>query len=471
VGLRIGVDIGGTFTDAVSIDERGRIRSAKALSTPGRLADGVIAAVERLGVGLDQVESFTHGTTAGLNAFLERRGARVALLTTQGFRDVYEIGRANRPVMYDVRYRPPRPLVPRRDVFEVPERLGYDGSVIAPVDEAAVRRLAEGLDGFDAVAVCLLHAHANPSHERRVAELIASVDPDVTVVCSHEVAPEWREYERTSTTVLCAYVAPVIATYLEQLERRLTERGLRTPLRVMQSNGGIVTAATARTRPLQTLFSGPVGGTTAGVAVGGDLDLRGGRRQRRPRGRRRPARRAALRRCRAGAGLLRPRRHRAHRHRRQPAARPAAVRRQAGRQPGARRRRGALGHAARRRPARPGPHRSGHRHCGGGGRRHGQRHPRDHRRPRHRPPRFRPAGLRRRRPAARRRPGRRAGARPDRGPGRPGRAVGLGDAPGRRPPRPGPGVLHAAGGAAPRDAGRRRRPARRAPASSSRRTA
>jgi N-methylhydantoinase A len=273
VGLRIGVDIGGTFTDAVAIDEGGRITSAKALSTPGRLADGVMAAVERLGVALDQVESFTHGTTAGLNAFLERRGARVALLTTQGFRDVYEIGRANRPVMYDVRYRPPAPLVPRRHVFEVPERLAYDGSVVAPVDEAAVRRLAEGLDGFDAVAVCLLHAHANPSHERRVAEVIASVGPDLTVICSHEVAPEWREYERTSTTVLCAYVAPVIATYLEQLERRLAERGLRTPLRVMQSNGGVMTASTARTRPLQTLFSGPVGGTTAGVAVGGDLDV------------------------------------------------------------------------------------------------------------------------------------------------------------------------------------------------------
>jgi N-methylhydantoinase A len=273
VAVRIGVDIGGTFTDAVAVDERGEIRTAKALSTPGRLADGVMAAIERLGVELRDVDTITHGTTAGLNAFLERRGARVALLTTEGFRDVYEIGRANRPVMYDVRYRPPVPLVPRRHVFEVPERLAYDGSEVVRVDEAAVGRIIAGLSGFDAVAVCLLHAHANPTHERLVARLVAAADPDLTVICSHEVAPEWREYERTSTTVLCAYVAPVIASYLQQLEGRLAERGLAAPLRVMQSNGGVMTAVTARSRPLQTLFSGPVGGTAAGVAVGEDLGL------------------------------------------------------------------------------------------------------------------------------------------------------------------------------------------------------
>jgi N-methylhydantoinase A len=274
VGLRVGVDIGGTFTDAVCIDEAGGIRSAKALSTPGRLADGVVAAVERLGVDLAAVEAFTHGTTAGLNAFLERRGARVALLTTAGFRDVYEIGRANRPAMYDVRYRPPAPLVPRRDVFEVPERLAVDGSEVAPVDEQAVLAIAGRLPGrFDAVAVCLLHAYANPAHERTVARLLAAADPDLTVVCSSEVAPEWREYERTSTTVLSAYVAPVIAAYLDRLERRLVERGLRAPLRVMQSNGGVMTAATARGRSVQTLFSGPVGGTIAGVAVAAELGM------------------------------------------------------------------------------------------------------------------------------------------------------------------------------------------------------
>jgi N-methylhydantoinase A len=274
VGIRVGVDIGGTFTDAVCVDAAGRVRAAKALSTTGRLADGVVAAVERLGLDPVAIDGFTHGTTAALNAFLERRGGQVALLTTAGFRDVYEIGRANRPAMYDVRYRPPAPLVPRRDVFEVPERLAEDGSVVTPLDEAAVVDLAAELSGrFQAVAVCLLHAYANPVHERAVARLLAAADPDLPVVCSHEVAPEWREYERTSTTVLSAYVAPVVADYLDRLERRLVGQGMRASLRVMQSNGGVMTAPTARGRPVQTLFSGPVGGTIAGVAVASELDL------------------------------------------------------------------------------------------------------------------------------------------------------------------------------------------------------
>jgi N-methylhydantoinase A len=270
---RIGVDIGGTFTDAVAIDDRGRIRTAKALTTPGHLHDGVLAAVEALGIDWDDVTTFIHGTTAGLNAFLERRGAKVALLTTRGFRDVYELGRANRPEMYNVRYRPPRPLVPRRSVFEVDERLAADGSVLTPIDEDAVRTLLDRLvvEGYEAVAVCLLHAYANPEHERIVAGLVHDAAPSLSVVCSHDVAPEWREYERTSTTVLSAYVAPIVERYLADLEERLADRGLEGPLRVMQSNGGVMTAAVARSKPIQTLFSGPVGGTVAGVSVSRDL--------------------------------------------------------------------------------------------------------------------------------------------------------------------------------------------------------
>jgi len=270
---RIGVDIGGTFTDAVAIDDRGRIRTAKALTTPGHLHDGVLAAVEALGIDWDDVTTFIHGTTAGLNAFLERRGAKVALITTRGFRDVYELGRANRPEMYNVRYRPPRPLVPRRSVFEVDERLAADGSVLTAIDEDAVRALLARLvvEGYEAVAVCLLHAYANPEHERIVAGLVHDAAPSLSVVCSHDVAPEWREYERTSTTVLSAYVAPIVERYLADLEERLTDRGLEGPLRVMQSNGGVMTAAVARSKPIQTLFSGPVGGTVAGVSVSRDL--------------------------------------------------------------------------------------------------------------------------------------------------------------------------------------------------------
>lgn len=272
MAFRIGVDIGGTFTDAVAISDEGRIRTSKSLTTPGRLYDGVLNAVAGLEVPWDEVDAFIHGTTAGLNAFLERRGARVALLTTAGFRDVYEIGRANRPEMYDVRYRPPKPLVPRRHVFEIHERIGADGSVVKPIDESDAERIIAQLGSeFDAVAVCLLHAYANPSHERRIEALIRRHAPGLSVVCSSEVAPEWREYERTSTTVISAYIAPIVDQYLRELASKLEERGLRSPLRVMQSNGGVMTANVALGRPIQTLFSGPVGGTIAGVAVSRDL--------------------------------------------------------------------------------------------------------------------------------------------------------------------------------------------------------
>ena len=270
--MRVGVDIGGTFTDAVAVDDDGRIRTAKVLTTPKLLHDGVLEALERLEVDWGRLDSITHGTTAGLNAFLERRGARVALLTTSGFRDVYELGRANRPDMYNVRYRQPTPLVPRRWIFEIDERIAADGLVLTAVDDDVVRALGERLGGeFEAVAVCFLHSYANPDHERRVAEILADVAPSLAVVCSHEIAPEWREYERTSTTAIAAYVAPIVQNYLAELEEQVTARGLRGPLRVMQSNGGVMMAAMARRKAIQTLFSGPVGGTIACVAVAEQL--------------------------------------------------------------------------------------------------------------------------------------------------------------------------------------------------------
>lgn len=271
--MRVGVDIGGTFTDAVAIDASGNIRTAKALTTPTRLHDGVLVALEQLEIDWERLETITHGTTAGLNAFLERRGAKLALVTTRGFRDVYELGRANRPEMYNVRYRPPVPLAPRRSIFEIEERLSADGTVLVPVDEAAVRDLGMRLaESYEAVAVCLLHAYANPEHEQEVARLLKEVAPDLSIVSSHEIAPEWREYERTSTTAIAAYIAPIVEEYLAKLEEKVSERGLSGPLRVMQSNGGVMTATVARRKPIQTLFSGPVGGTIASVAVARDLD-------------------------------------------------------------------------------------------------------------------------------------------------------------------------------------------------------
>ena len=181
---RLGVDIGGTFTDAVAISGDGEVLTAKAPSTPGNLARGVLDAIDRLKVDVNEVEGFVHGTTAGLNAFLERRGSRVALLTTSGFRDVYEIGRANRVAMYDVRYQRPAPLVPRRDIREVRERMGPEGEVVVALDEAAVRELAAELrEPYDAVAVVFLHAYANGVHERAVKRILAEEAPELTVLC------------------------------------------------------------------------------------------------------------------------------------------------------------------------------------------------------------------------------------------------------------------------------------------------
>jgi N-methylhydantoinase A len=274
VACRVGVDIGGTFTDAVAVGDDGRERATKVPSTPGHLARGVLDAVARLGIDAGDLDGFVHGTTAGLNALVERRGARVALITTAGFRDVYEIGRANRPAMYDVQYRRPAPLIRRRDVHEIEERIGPGGEVLSPLDEDAVGALADKLRGsYHAVAVVLLHAYANAAHERAVKRILAERAPDLAVLCSVDVAPEWREYERTSTTVVSAYIAPILSEYLGRLEAQLTERGSDKPVRVMQSNGGVMTAALAREQPIQTLLSGPVGGTVAGIEIARELEL------------------------------------------------------------------------------------------------------------------------------------------------------------------------------------------------------
>ncbi|TQO19868.1 N-methylhydantoinase A [Rhodoglobus vestalii] len=270
----VGVDIGGTFTDAVAVGRDGTLLTAKALTTPGTLSEGVLNAVAGLGITAGEIDSFVHGTTAGLNAFLERKGSRLALLTTAGFRDVYELGRANRPAMYDLRYRRPVPLVPRKDIYEITERMNASGEVVTPLDESAVAAIARQLDGeVEAVAVVLLHSYQNSEHEHRIASIFTEVAPSIAVVCSSDIAPEWREYERTSTTAVSAYIAPVVLSYLRTLEQALREGGLRSDLKVMQSNGGVMTVERARERAVQTLFSGPVGGTMAGVAIAKDLGL------------------------------------------------------------------------------------------------------------------------------------------------------------------------------------------------------
>ena len=273
MALRVGVDIGGTFTDAIAISDNGEISTAKALTTSGRLADGVLSAIEALNIDVSNIDYFVHGTTAGLNAFLEKRGARVALITTRGFRDVYEIGRANRPDMYNLKYKSPRPLIERRDRFEVTERLTSDGTIHTPVDMNEIKELVPHFKAnYDAVAIVLLHSYKNPIHEQEIAKYLTSALPNLSIVTSSVVAPEWREYERTSTTAISAYIAPIINEYLHELGTRLKEVGLAPELKVMQSNGGVMSAITARSKPVQTLLSGPVGGTIAGVEIGKMLE-------------------------------------------------------------------------------------------------------------------------------------------------------------------------------------------------------
>lgn len=269
--IHVAVDIGGTFTDLVAVNAAtGQVVRAKADTTPGRLADGVLAALGKSGVPAADVAAFIHGTTVVINAVTERAGVPTALVTTAGFRDVLEIGRANRPDLYNLAYRKPVPFVPRHLRFEVAERMSYQGEVIEPLSEADLDTVAGQLAaaGVQAVAVCFLHSWANSEHEQRAAASLAARLPGVTVVASHLVSAMWREYERTSTTVLSAYVQPVVASYLGSLETALRAAGMAGPLRVMRSSGGVSSFERAAQAPIALLESGPVAGVTAAVELG-----------------------------------------------------------------------------------------------------------------------------------------------------------------------------------------------------------
>jgi len=265
VALRIGVDIGGTFTDLVALDEAtGAVVDTKALSTPDDLLLGILRCVDQAGVQLSDCRLVIHGTTIGINALLERKGARTGLITTEGFRDVLEIGRGNFLRMYDVLYRRPASLVPRGLRLEVPERLTARGEVMVPLDEEGVRAAARRLaaEGVESVAVCLLFSFRNPEHEQRTAELVAEVLPTASVSVSHRITQEWREYERTSTTVVNAYVRPIMDRYLGAFEQGLAGRGFRGQLLITQSNGGAFSLAAAASKPVHTIESGPAAGAS-----------------------------------------------------------------------------------------------------------------------------------------------------------------------------------------------------------------
>jgi len=270
VALRIGVDIGGTFTDLVALDETtGAVVTSKALSTPRELLEGVLRCVDQAGVRLADCRFVIHGTTIGINALLELKGARTGLITTEGFRDVLEIGRGNFLKMYDVLYRRPEPLVPRGRSREVPERLTATGEVLVPLDEEAVRAAARQLvaDRVESVAIVFLFSYRDPAHEQRAAQIVAAEMPGASVSASHRITQEWREYERTSTTVVNAYVQPIMDRYLGEFGRGLRGRGFTGQLLVTQSNGGAFSLEAARSKPVHTIESGPAAGVTGSASL------------------------------------------------------------------------------------------------------------------------------------------------------------------------------------------------------------
>jgi N-methylhydantoinase A len=273
LACRLGVDVGGTFTDLVLLTPDGSLVTRKVLSTSGNYAEAIFAGIadvlQEASVAGGDVKELIHGTTVATNAIIERRGARTGLVTTEGFRDLLEIGRLRLMRLYDMDQERPAPLVRRRWRFEVAERLNHHGEVIRPLDRDTAERAIAGIasENLEAVAVCLIHAYANPKHEQAVAASIRQRLPQVYLTLSSEVLPEIREFERTSTTVANAYVMPVLDRYLSTLETGLGAFEIRAPLLTMQSNGGVMTAAQARARPVQLIESGPAAGVIGAAAM------------------------------------------------------------------------------------------------------------------------------------------------------------------------------------------------------------
>lgn len=274
--IRLATDVGGTFTDLVyyEIDEKTGamtgLSSVKAHTTPPNFEQGVLDAVNKADIRYEDVEVFAHGTTVVINALTERKGVKTGLITTKGFRDILEIARGNRPDFFNLRYTKPEPFVPRYLRREVDERVTYKGDVLCPLDVTGLDEIIEDFkaDGVQAVAICLLHSYANPDHEKTLAEHIRRMWPEVAVVASHEITREWREYERSNTAALCAYVQPIAQEYLGRMEASLTDNDFGGAFYVMQSNGGIDTLSSAKATPIAMVESGPASGVLGAAALG-----------------------------------------------------------------------------------------------------------------------------------------------------------------------------------------------------------
>ena len=269
-GYRVGVDIGGTFTDLVLIGPDGAIWPLKVPSTPvdysSAVVEGLSRLVETAGVRADSIDEIVHGTTVATNAILEKRGARTALITTAGFRDVLEIRRVRMPQLYNIQWEKPAPLVPRYLRFEVPERIDFRGEILTPLDEARLDAIVAEIEheAVKSVAICLLHSYVNPAHEARIAEVLRERLTGVSLSVSSEITRELKEFERTSTTVIDAYVKPVVERYLAALRDRLRTAGFGARLLVMQSNGAVMSVEAAREQPCFIIESGPAAGVIAG---------------------------------------------------------------------------------------------------------------------------------------------------------------------------------------------------------------
>ena len=271
--IRIGVDIGGTFTDVVLLEDGGAVVSKKIPSSVENYALAIVEGLESVfaehGVAPGEVAEIMHGTTVASNAILELAGARVGLVTSKGFRDVLELRHLRMPRLYDLTWEKPPPLVERYLRAVVDERVNAAGEVVRPLAredaEQAARRLLD--EGVEAIAICLVNSYANPVHERLVATVVEEIAPGLPCCASFDVLPEIKEYERTSTTVVNAYVLPVVRRYLETLREELDARGIAAPLLIMQSNGGLTPAAEAAVKPVNVVESGPAAGVVGARAI------------------------------------------------------------------------------------------------------------------------------------------------------------------------------------------------------------
>jgi N-methylhydantoinase A len=267
----VAVDIGGTFTDLIGFDsEAQRFVQAKSLTTPAHLVQGVIDCINKSGLAASSIGELIHGSTTAINTLIERKGAKTGLIVTSGARDVYIIGRGNRPEAYNLLFHKHRPLVPRHLTREVTERLLASGEVFTPLDKETVAEACRTLkaEGVEAVAVCFLHSYVNPEHERIAGEMVRAAMPDAYLSLSHEILREYREFERLSTTVVNAYIGPKVGGYVQSLKSSLGAIGFAGDLSIMRSNGGVMTPEVATERPAAMMESGPVGGIIASAGVG-----------------------------------------------------------------------------------------------------------------------------------------------------------------------------------------------------------